>query len=150
MTQPLEIPNILERIPHRHPMVMIDRVLSLEPGKRGVGVKCVTYNESFFAGHFPDMPIFPGVLMIETMAQMAAIVLGENTEEKEERASKPVQNTRYLAGVNRIKFTRKVTPGVCLQVTVEVLKKFGNLVLVSAKIEENGELVASGELSLAT
>jgi len=147
MTQPLEMPNILERIPHRHPMVMIDRVLSLEPGKRGVGVKCVTYNESFFAGHFPDNPIFPGVLMIEAMAQMAAIVLGENTAEK--GATQPTQENRYLAAVNRLKFTRKVTPGVCLQITVEVLKKFGNLVLVSAKIEEEGELVASGELSLS-
>jgi len=147
MTQPLEIQNILERIPHRHPMVMIDRVLSLEPGKRGVGVKCVTYNESFFAGHFPDRPIFPGVLMIEAMAQMAAIVLGKSAEE--EKASEPVQENRYLAAVNRLKFTRKVTPGVCLQITVEVLKKFGNLVLVSAKIEENGELIASGELSLS-
>ncbi|HIE01793.1 MAG TPA: 3-hydroxyacyl-ACP dehydratase FabZ [Thiotrichaceae bacterium] len=147
MTQPLEIQNILERIPHRHPMVMIDRVLFLEPGKRGVGVKCVTYNESFFAGHFPDRPIFPGVLMIEAMAQMAAIVLGKSAEE--EKASEPVQENRYLAAVNRLKFTRKVTPGVCLQITVEVLKKFGNLVLVSAKIEENGELIASGELSLS-
>ena len=147
MTPPLEMPNILERIPHRHPMVMIDRVLSLEPGKRGVGVKCVTYNESFFAGHFPDRPIFPGVLMIEAMAQMAAIVLGKSAEE--EKASEPVQENRYLAAVNRLKFTRKVTPGVCLQITVEVLKKFGNLTLVSAKIEENGELVASGELSLS-
>jgi beta-hydroxyacyl-ACP dehydratase FabZ len=149
MTQPLEMPNILERIPHRHPMVMIDRVLSLEPGKRGVGVKCVTYNESFFSGHFPDNPIFPGVLMIEAMAQMAGIVLGKSAEEKEEKASEPVQENRYLAAVNRLKFTRKVTPGVCLQITVEVLKKFGNLTLVSAKIEENGELVASGELSLS-
>ncbi|MEK8017688.1 MAG: 3-hydroxyacyl-ACP dehydratase FabZ [Candidatus Parabeggiatoa sp.] len=147
MTPPLEMPNILERIPHRHPMVMIDRVLSLEPGKRGVGVKCVTYNESFFAGHFPDRPIFPGVLMIEAMAQMAGIVLGKSAEE--EKASEPVQENRYLAAVNRLKFTRKVTPGVCLQITVEVLKKFGNLTLVSAKIEENGELVASGELSLS-
>lgn len=144
--------DIMARIPHRHPMVFIDRVITLEDGVRGVGVKCITYNEAFFPGHFPEMPIFPGALIMEAMAQMAAIVLGgtgETGTSSEQSILKSATGPRFLAKVDRLKFVRPVVPGDRLEIEVVVKKRFAGLVLVEAVAFVEGEIVASGELSLA-
>lgn len=144
--------DIMARIPHRHPMVFIDKVNTLEEGVRGVGVKCVTYNEAFFPGHFPDMPVFPGALIMEAMAQMAAIVLsgtGESGTSSEQSTTTQTSSPRFLAKVDRLKFVRPVVPGDRLEIEVVVKKRFAGLVLIEAVAFVEGEIVASGELSLS-
>lgn len=137
--------QIMKRIPHRYPMLFIDKVLELDEGVRGVGIKCVTYNESFFQGHFPEQKIFPGALIMEAMAQMAAIVLskGERASEKD-KSDMPV----FLAKVNNLKFTQLVVPGDQLKIEVFVKKRFARLALIEATAKVDEKVVASGEISL--
>ena len=137
--------SVLQYIPHRHPFVFIDRITDLDPGRSGKGVKCITYNESFFEGHFPSEPIFPGVLIIESMAQMAAIVLSATGETGNPGVSSP----KYLAKVNRAKFSKKVIPGDTMLIEVNVLKKMGTMVSVDCTVLVGGSAVASAELLLA-
>ncbi len=112
--------QIQEIIPHRYPFLMVDRILELIPGVSAVGEKCVSVNEPFFQGHFPQEHVMPGVLIIEAIAQVGAVTLLS----KEEYAGKIV----YFAGVNNAKFRRKVIPGDTLRIEVEITKfkaKFG-------------------------
>lgn len=140
---PLGVDQIQERIPHRHPLMLIDRVLELEEGVRGIGVKCITYSESFFPGHFPAAPIFPGAMIMEAMAQLAALVM--SAAQRGEQASSP----RYLAQVNRLKFLHPVVPGDRLEVEVAIRKRIGRMTLVEASARVDAQVVATGELSLA-
>ncbi|MBU0997761.1 MAG: 3-hydroxyacyl-ACP dehydratase FabZ [Firmicutes bacterium] len=112
--------QIQEIIPHRYPFLMIDKILEINPGVSATGEKCVTVNEPFFQGHFPQEHVMPGVLIIEAIAQVGAVTLLS----KEEYAGKIV----YFAGVNYAKFRRKVIPGDVLRIEVEITKfkaKFG-------------------------
>ncbi len=98
------IAEILKILPHRYPFLLVDRILEIEMGKRVVGIKNVTFNEEFFQGHFPGNPVMPGVLIIETMAQVAAIgLLGTFAE--------PQKKLIYMRGIDRAKFRRPVLPG---------------------------------------
>jgi len=116
----LNINEIQQIIPHRYPFLLVDKIIELVPGIRAVGIKMVSGNEFFFAGHFPDNPIMPGVLMIEALAQTGAITFLSKPENK--------GKTVYFAGINRAKFRRKVIPGEILRMETEVIKvksKFG-------------------------
>jgi 3-hydroxyacyl-[acyl-carrier-protein] dehydratase len=144
----LGINGILQRIPHRAPVLLIDRVLVLEPGRRGIGIKCVSYNEPFFPGHFPSEPIFPGALLMESMAQMAAIVLRQ--ELAEDGGASGAQVPVFLAEVRRLRYLRKVVPGDRLEIEIKVDRRFGHLVQVTAWARVEGEEAAHGELTLAT
>ncbi len=137
--------DILARIPHRHPMVLIDRMEEVRWGVSGKGVKCVTYSEGFFQGHFPDEPIFPGVLIVECMAQTAAIVLSDPDGTHSGRGRIP----RYLAKINSLKFLRPVRPGDQLEIEVAIRRRLGSMVVVGALARVCGEEAASGELVLA-
>ena len=133
--------EIMEIIPHRQPFLLIDTMEEVEYGVRGVGKKCVTYNEPFFAGHFPAEPVMPGVLIIEALAQVGAVaILG-----KEENRGK----IAYFAGINNAKFRGKVVPGDVLMLETEIIKVKGPIGVGSAKAYVDGKLVTSAELTFA-
>ena len=109
--------EIMEIIPHRQPFLLIDTIEELEPGVRAVGRKCVSYNEPYFAGHFPAEPVMPGVLQIEACAQVGAVALLSVEANK--------GKTAYFGGINKAKFKRKVVPGDRLKMSCEIIKQKG-------------------------
>lgn len=133
--------EIMEIIPHRQPFMLVDTVEELEDGKRIVAKKCVSYNEPFFAGHFPKEPVMPGVLIIEAMAQAGAIVILSQPEFK--------GKTAYFAAINNAKFKGKVVPGDVLMLEMEVIKVKGPIGVGAAKATVNGKVVAQAELTFA-
>ena len=106
--------QIMEIIPHRQPFLLIDTIEELEPGIKAVAVKNVSYNEPYFAGHFPEEPVMPGVLIIEAMAQAGAVAILSRPEHK--------GKTAYFAGINGAKFKKKVLPGDVLTLELEIIK----------------------------
>lgn len=115
----VDINRIMEMIPHRYPILLVDRMLELEPGERAVGLKNVTFNEPHFQGHFPSAPVMPGVLIIEAMAQTAAILVVETVGE--EIAGKLV----YFMSIEEAKFRKIVTPGDSLHIHVKKIRNRG-------------------------
>lgn len=137
----LSTKEIMEIIPHRQPFLLIDTIEELEVGKRAVGKKCVSYNEPYFAGHFPKEPVMPGVLIIEALAQTGAVaILGEK-----ENSGK----TAYFAGINQAKFKQKVVPGDVLLLETEIIKKKGPIGVGKATAYVNGKAAALAELVFA-
>lgn len=139
----LNIDQIQKILIHRYPFLLVDKVINLEPGKRGTGIKNATINEEFFSGHFPGEPIMPGVLIIEAIAQVAAIVVGSEFKGKE---VKPEERMGYLAGIKEIKFKRPVRPGDRLEINVEIVQKLANLFKVRGEARVDKEICAQGEL----
>ncbi len=111
----MDINEIQTIIPHRYPMLLIDRVLELDPLKRIVAIKNVTMNEQFFQGHFPGAPVFPGVCIIEAMAQAGAVLLFREVPDRENKLL-------YFTGIEEAKFRKPVRPGDQLRLEVTVLK----------------------------
>jgi 3-hydroxyacyl-[acyl-carrier-protein] dehydratase len=109
-----DIQEIMGFLPHRYPFLLIDRIVEFEPGKRVVAIKNVTINEQFFQGHFPDLPIMPGVLVVEAMAQAGAIIMMEAIPDRKTKLA-------VFSGIERAKFRRSVTPGDQLRIEVDVL-----------------------------
>jgi len=115
---PLDIRDILQILPHRYPMLLVDRVIEMEEGKRIVGIKNVTINEPFFQGHFPDHPIMPGVLMIEAMAQVGGVMLMGFLKKTGENEDKVV----YFMSLDNVKFRRPVVPGDQIRFELELIQ----------------------------
>jgi beta-hydroxyacyl-ACP dehydratase FabZ len=135
----LGIREILNTLPHRYPFLLVDRILEIEPGKRVVGIKNVTFNEEFFQGHFPGNPIMPGVLVLEAMAQVAGIgLLGILPE--------PEKKVMYLTGVDKCKFRRPVVPGDQLRLEAEILGTKMRITRCRAVATVEGRLCAEAEL----
>lgn len=137
----LNTKEIMEIIPHRQPFLLIDKVEELEPGVRAVATKCVTYNEPFFAGHFPGEPVMPGVLMIEALAQTGAVAILSQPEFK--------GKTAYFAAIKEAKFKGKVGPGDVLRLETEIIKVKGPIGVGSAKAYVDDKVVVSAELTFA-
>ena len=137
----LSTKEIMEIIPHRQPFLLIDTIEELEPGKRAVGKKCVSYNEPFFAGHFPQEPVMPGVLTIEALAQVGAVIILSVPENKGKVA--------YFGAINSAKFKGKVLPGDVLMLEVEMIKVKGPIGVGKATATVDGKVVAIAELTYA-
>lgn len=133
--------EIMEIIPHRQPFLLIDTIEELEPGKRAVGKKCVSYNEPYFAGHFPSEPVMPGVLILEALAQVGAVAILSCEEFK--------GKTAYFGGVKSAKFKRKVVPGDVLTLELEIIKQKGPIGVGSATAYVDGKAAVVAELTFA-
>lgn len=131
--------DIMEIIPHRSPFLLVDRIDELEPGVRAVGKKCVSYNEPFFAGHFPQEPVMPGVLVIEALAQVGAVICLSLKENK--------GKTAYFGGINKARFRNKVVPGDVLTLAVELTRKKGPVGIAIAKAYEGKKVYAEAEIT---
>ena len=141
MSTTMDIHTILEHLPHRYPFLLVDRVLSLDPGKEIVALKNVTINEPFFPGHYPHYPVMPGVLIIEAMAQVAALLSFGSMDSKPDEKS-----VYYFAGIDGARFKRPVTPGDQLIITVTLTRSMRGLFKFSARSEVDGKLAAEAEL----
>ncbi len=133
--------EIMEIIPHRQPFLLIDTIEELEPGKRAVGKKCVTYNEPFFAGHFPGEPVMPGVLIVEALAQTGAVAILSQPDFK--------GKTAYFGAINNARFKQKVVPGDVLMLELEIVKQKGPIGIGTAKATVNGKVAVQVELTFA-
>lgn len=132
----IEVTEIMKMIPHRYPFLMIDRVIAIEPGESATGVKNVTMNEPHFMGHFPGMPVMPGVLIIEAMAQTAAIVVVKSMEQ--ETSDKLV----YFMSIEEAKFRKPVVPGDCMHIEVKKIQARRNVWKFSGEAKVDGNLYA--------
>jgi beta-hydroxyacyl-ACP dehydratase FabZ len=126
-------------LPHRYPFLLVDRILELEPGKRVVGIKNVSYNEEFFQGHFPGQPVMPGVLVLEAMAQVAGIALLGMVADREKKLL-------YLSGVDRCRFRRPVVPGDQLRIEAEIMSLKSKFCKCRATATVDGNVCAEAEL----
>ncbi len=136
----MTVQDIEKLLPHRYPFLLVDRIVELEPEKRVVGVKCVTMNEPFFVGHFPGHPVMPGVLILEALAQTAA-VMSLKTIPEEQRAGRVI----YFMAIDGARFRKPVVPGDRLELHCEMVKAKGNLIKVKGEAKVDGQLVAEGE-----
>ena len=137
----MDIKEIMSIIPHRQPFLLIDRVEEIVEGESVTAIKNVTYNEPFFAGHFPDQPVMPGVLIIEALAQTGAVAILCQDEWK--------GKTAYFAGINNAKFKQKVVPGDTLELTTEIIKVKGPIGVGKAVARVNGKVACMAELTFA-
>ena len=135
----LGIKEIQEILPHRHPFLLIDCIEEVEPGVGAVGYKSVTYNEPFFAGHFPQEPVMPGVLIIEALAQTGAVAILSKEENKGKIA--------YFGGINSAKFKKKVVPGDKLRLECRIIKQKGPVGGGQAVATVDGKVAVSAELT---
>ncbi|MBX3678999.1 3-hydroxyacyl-ACP dehydratase FabZ [Cognatazoarcus halotolerans] len=140
----MEIHEILEYLPHRYPFLLVDRVLELEEGKRVLAVKNVTMNEPFFQGHFPNNPVMPGVLIIEAMAQAAAVLSFKTMDTKPDADS-----VVYFAGIDAVRFKRPVVPGDQLMMEVHIVRNMRNIWKYQGVAKVDGEVAAEAELMCA-
>lgn len=138
----LNIEEIQKILPQRYPFLMIDKVLELEPGKKVVAMKNVTINDGFFAGHFPEKPIMPGVLIIEAMAQAAIMLFYKSGDINPKKMS-------YYLGSVKVRFLNPVFPGDQLKITVEPIKIVSGAGIVNALATVVDNEVAKGELSFS-
>lgn len=140
----MDIHEVLQYLPHRYPFLLVDRVLECEPGKNIVAVKNVTINEPFFVGHFPHFPVMPGVLIIEALAQAAAILSFKTMGTKPDDKS-----VYYFAGIDGARFKRPVFAGDQLHLKVEITRTMKGVWKYAAHATVNDAVVAEAELMCA-
>lgn len=137
----LDVQKIKEIIPHRYPFLLVDKVTEMEEGERVVGLKNVSANEPFFAGHFPDYPVMPGVLILEALAQVGAIAVLDIEQNK--------GKIGFLAGVDKCRFKRQVQPGDQLRLEVEILRMKGSIGKGKGIATVDGEVACEAEIMFA-
>lgn len=137
----LDINEIQEIIPHRYPFLLVDRILEVEEGVRAVGVKNVSMNEPFFAGHFPGYPVMPGVLIVEALAQVGAVAILKAEANRGKLA--------FFAGIDNFRFRGQVVPGDTLTLEMEITRLKGTVGKGNAVARVGDKVVAEGELMFA-
>ena len=136
----LDITQIQAILPHRYPFLLVDRIIEYEPGKRVVGIKNVTLNEPFFQGHFPGAPVMPGVLIVESMAQTAGVMMLANLPDRD-------QKLVFFTGIDGAKFRRPVVPGDQLRLELTVLRLRPRYIKLRGEAYVDGQLVAEAQIS---
>jgi len=134
----LDINEIQSILPHRYPFLLVDRIVELE-AERIVGIKNVTLNEPFFAGHFPAFPVMPGVLIIEAMAQAAGVLVLKNIPDRH-------QKLVFLVAVENARFRKPVVPGDTLRLEMQIIKRRTNVAKMAGRATVDGQLVAEAEV----
>lgn len=137
----IEILEILKRIPHRYPFLLVDRAEAYKPNESIVGIKCVTVNEPFFSGHFPDNPVMPGVLIVEAMAQTGAVLMSKSLDVDVEG------KTIMFMSVDNCRFRFPVRPGAVLRMNVEVVRHRGDVFKFRGKAMVGDKLAAEAEFA---
>ena len=135
----LSINEIMKILPHRYPMLLIDRILEIEPGKRVVGLKNVSANEQFFQGHFPGAPVMPGVLIVEAMAQCCAVLALREIDDRERKLF-------LFGGIDKARFRRPVVPGDQLRLECTILQRRSNTLRMRGVATVDGVVVAEAEM----
>ena len=137
----MDINEIMKVLPHRYPFLLIDRVVSFDPNEALVATKNVTINEPFFQGHFPGHPVMPGVLIIEAMAQTAALLAFKSLD-----IIKPEDHVVYFVGIDQARFKKPVVPGDRLIITAEIVRNLKGIWKFAVKAEVDGKLVSEAVL----
>lgn len=140
----MDIYEVMKHLPHRYPFLLIDRVVDYTIGESLTAIKNVTVNEPFFPGHFPHRPVFPGVLMLEALAQATGILSFKTTEDLPSEDS-----LYYFAGIDNARFKKPVEPGDQIVMTVKLLKRKRNLWRFEAEAKVDGKVVCAAELLCA-
>ncbi len=133
----LSINDIISIIPHRYPFLLVDKIIELTPGKSIVGIKNVTFNEPQFTGHFPDRPVMPGVLIVEAMAQVAAVLVAKSMDNVENKEV-------FFMSIEESKFRKIVEPGDSLHLHAELIQNRGPVWKFKAKATVDGAIAAEG------
>jgi len=136
----IDIQGIMDLIPHRYPMLLVDRIIGYEKLKGIVGLKNVTMNESFFQGHFPERPVMPGVMIVEAMAQTGGVLIMQEFENIQDYVI-------FFMTIDKVKFRKPVVPGDQLRMEVDVVLFRRNLAKLRGKAYVDGKMVASAEFS---
>lgn len=139
----MDVLNVLSYLPHRPPIVLIDKVVDMIPGQSGTGIKHFKENDSFFQGHFPDLAILPGIYVIEAFAQSSLVVMTANSP----ALDKPPVG--FLAKVERMSFYRKIEPGQEITFNIRIHKKIRTFIMIDCLAECDGERCAQGEIILS-
>ena len=137
----LDIHEIKNYLPHRYPFLLVDRVVSAVPNERLVAYKNVTYNEPFFEGHFPNRPIMPGVLIVEALAQAAALMASYGAEKVNAE-----NRVYYFTGIDKARFKRPVEPGDQLMFEVELVRQIKNMYKCKGVAKVDGQIAATAEM----
>lgn len=144
MTVQMDINQIQSLLPHRYPMLLIDKVVECVPGESLTGIKNVTYNEPFFTGHFPNRPIMPGVMILEAIAQATGVLAFYSLNKT------PQENTLYyLVGIDKARFKKPVVPGDQLRLEVKLTREIKGIYRFDGVAKVDGKIVASAEIMTA-
>ena len=140
---PWDVRWVMSVLPHRYPLLLVDRVLEMEPGKRLVAIKNVTINEPFFIGHFPGQPVMPGVLLVEGMAQAGGLLLLHDLPDRDRKLL-------YFASIENARFRRPVVPGDQVRYEIDVLRLRATYCKLQGRVTVDGQLAAEATISSAT
>lgn len=135
----LDVKQIEEILPHRHPFLLVDYIEDYVPGEYAVGYKCVTFREDFFKGHFPQQPVMPGVLIVEALAQTGAVAILSQEENKDKIA--------FFGGIDKCRFKKKVVPGDKIRLETKIIRQKGPVGIGEAVATVDGKVAVKAELT---